>query len=205
MSVVEGGPNTAGLIARVQNILLKPKEEWAVIDGEAATIPGLFTGYAVILAALPAIATFLGGFLFKHNLVFGLIGGIAGYVLGLVGVFILGFIIDALAPSFDGQKNPVQGMKVAVYANTAGWVAGIAGIIPVAGAFIAILGGLYGLYLLYLGLPTLMKVPQEKATGYFVVTLVVAIVVNLVIGAVVGMVAAMALIGAGVGAAAGIH
>ena len=51
MAVVEG-PRSASLISRVQNILMKPAAEWDVIDGEAATIPGLFTGYACILAAI---------------------------------------------------------------------------------------------------------------------------------------------------------
>src|SRR5437870_12481426 len=67
MSVVEGGPSSAGLVARVQNILLKPKEEWAVIDKEAATVQGLFTGYAMLLAAIPAVASVIGQFLLLHN------------------------------------------------------------------------------------------------------------------------------------------
>ena len=31
------------LISRVQNILLRPKEEWGVIDAEPATIGGIYT------------------------------------------------------------------------------------------------------------------------------------------------------------------
>ena len=39
-------------------------------------------------------------------------------------------IIDALAPSFDGQKNQNQALKVAVYSYTASWVAGVLGLVP---------------------------------------------------------------------------
>ena len=43
-----------GLVDRARDILMKPKDEWAVIDREPATIGGLYTGYVMILAAIPA-------------------------------------------------------------------------------------------------------------------------------------------------------
>ena len=55
MTVVDG-PKSTGIVVRVQNILLHPKQEWDVIDGESATVQSLFLGYACILAAIPAIA-----------------------------------------------------------------------------------------------------------------------------------------------------
>ena len=48
------------LVARVQAILLKPKEEWVKIKDEPTTVQQLFIPYAVILAAIPAVAQFLG-------------------------------------------------------------------------------------------------------------------------------------------------
>jgi hypothetical protein len=47
------------------------------------------------------------------------------YGMTLLSVFLLALIIDALAPSFDGQKNRVQAFKVAAYTGTAGWVFGV--------------------------------------------------------------------------------
>ncbi|MGQ2933191.1 MAG: YIP1 family protein, partial [Sphingopyxis sp.] len=55
---------------------------------------------------------------------------------------------------------------------------------------IGLLFALYGLYLLYLGLPVLMKVPQDKALGYTVVVVIVYIVLFLIVGAVVAALAA---------------
>ena len=63
MTVVEG-PKSVSLIARVQGILLRPTAEWDVIAGETATIPGLFTGYACILAAIGPIVGALWGLMF---------------------------------------------------------------------------------------------------------------------------------------------
>lgn len=202
MSILENGPARAGLIARVQGILTKPAAEWDVIEGEAATVPGLFTGYACILAAIPPIASILQGFLFLHWTIIPIIVIAAlTYVASLAGVYILGMIIDALAPSFDGQKNQTQAMKVAVYPYTAMWVAGILNIVPVLG-ILALLAGLYGLYILYLGLPKLMKCPEEKTIGYFIVSIVAALVVNAVIMSVIGSITFMMTVGAIAGGAA---
>ncbi len=203
MTVVEQ-PKPGGLVARVQAILLRPKAEWEVIENEAATTQSLFVGYACILAAIPAVANLIGrqifggvglfGISYHPPLIGSIVGAIVTYVLSLVSVFILALIIDALAPSFDGQKNQTQALKVAVYSSTAGWVAGVFGLLPALG-ILAALGALYGLYLLYLGLPSLMKAPEGKALGYTVVTVVVAIVLYLIVGAVVAAVGGMALLG----------
>lgn len=196
MATIDLPPQTDSLIARVKNILLKPKDEWAVIDVEQTSIQKLYMGYILILAAIPAVAGLIGGLAFGYG-AFGityrptvmgaLSTAVATYVLALLSVAVLALVIEFLAPQFGGEKNRLQAFKVATYSMTAGWVAGIFNILP-ALAIIAALGALYGLYLLYLGLPRLMKVPQEKALTYTIVVIVVAIVVNLVLGAIVGTV-----------------
>lgn len=206
MSVVEGGPNPAGIIARVQGILLKPNEEWDKIAAEPATIQSLFVGYAAILAALPALAGFLGGFIFVHNIFVGLSTALLGYALGLAAVFALGYIADALAPSFGAEKNLIQAMKLIIYSWTATWVAGILSFIPILGGIIGLVGLGYGFYLLYLGVPKVMKAPADKAVTYTVVIIVAGIVLYACIAgitaAVLGMVAAATIAGAVAAAAA---
>jgi hypothetical protein len=68
-----------------------------------------------------------------------------------------------------------------VYSYTPAWIAGVLHIIPTLGLLI-IFAALYGLYLLYLGLPVLMKCPQDKAAGYTVIVVVCAIVVAVIAG-----------------------
>jgi hypothetical protein len=194
MSVV-GGSASTGLVARVQNILMKPAAEWDVIDGEPASIAGLYTGYACILAAIPAIAVLIQMALFLHNPILGVVIAAITYVSSLIGVFVMAFIIDALAPSFGAQKSQIQALKLTVYSYTASWVAGILNIVPVLG-LLAGLAGLYGLYIMYLGLPKLMKSPADKTVGYFVVSIVVAIVVNIIIGFIIGVVTTAMMVSA---------
>jgi len=184
------------MVARIKGILLTPAAEWAKIDAEPMTTQGIITGWVVPLAAIPALAGLIGmltfgigwlGTRFTPPMTFVITNAVAGYVLAIVGIFLLALVIDALATSFGGTKNPVQAMKVAAFSATAGWVGGIFAIVPMLG-IIGLLFALYGLYLMFVGLPMLMRVPQDKAIGYFLVTLVVAIVVYIVVGAVVGAV-----------------
>ncbi|MFN7109718.1 MAG: Yip1 family protein, partial [Brevundimonas sp.] len=127
---------------------------------------------------------------------------VVSYVLSLVAVYLLGLIINALAPSFGGTSDPVQAMKVAVYSYTAAWLVGVFGLIPMLGV-LAILG-LYSFYLLYLGLPMLMKVPADKAIGYFIVTVILGLVMSFIISAIVGTIGASFVVaGAGMAAITG--
>ncbi len=179
----------ASLIDRVKNILLTPKTEWPRIDAEPATVGSIFTSYVLILAAIGPIATLIGqqvfgmsflGVTYKPPIGFTVATSVLTYALSLVSIYVLSLIIDALAPSFGGTKDPVKAFKVAAYSWTAAWIAGIFGIIPQL-AILSILG-LYSLYLLFLGLPVLMKSPQDKAVGYTVVTIVIALVLWFVVG-----------------------
>jgi hypothetical protein len=206
MSIVENGsPERQALVARIKNILTKPAAEWLLIDAEPATAKSLIAGYACILAAIPALATLIGGQVFGHGafgvtyrppLIGSIISALVSYGLSLLMVYVLALIIDALAPSFDGAKNKLQALKVAVYASTAGWVAGVFLVLP-ALAVLGIIGGLYSLYLLFLGLPILMKAPQAKALGYTAVTIIVAIVLSIAVSAVAAAVGGLAFLGGG--------
>ena len=48
------------LVDRVKKLLVSPTQEWGVIKDEEHTVAGLYTHYVMILAAIPAVATFIG-------------------------------------------------------------------------------------------------------------------------------------------------
>lgn len=185
------------LVDRVKNLILAPAKEWEVIKGETWTVADLFTKYAILLAAIPAVAGFLGYTFFGLSYGFGsiklgfgtsLTWAILTFILSLVGVFALGFIIDALAPSFGSTKDMIASLKVAVFSSTPGWVVGVLNIFPALGILVAI-ASIYGLVLLYMGLERVKSVPKEKMVGYFVVVLIAAILVYVLVGAIVGGIA----------------
>jgi len=177
-------------VERIKGILFHPKEEWQAISGETTTIPELYKTYIVILAAIGPVASIIGMSIVGISLPFvgsfripittSIAYAVVQYILTLVGVYILALIINTLAPTFSGEKNLNQAFKVATYSYTPGWIVGIFTIIPA----LSILGilGLYGLYLLYLGLPILMKSPQEKSLGYTFAVVIAAITIFVIIG-----------------------
>ena len=182
------------LIARVKAILTTPKTEWPVIAAEPATVADLYKNYIIWLAAVPAVCQFIKGSFIGYGMLgvhyrtpigAGITGLIVGYALSLALIYVVALIVDALAPSFSGQKNQVQALKTVAYAWTASWVAGIAALIPWLGFLIILAALVYGIYLLYLGLPSTMKCPPDKAGGYTAVTIVIAIVLSWIIGIVV--------------------
>ena len=177
---------------RIKRILLRPQEEWRTIAGETTPIAELYKDYIILLAAIGPVAAFIGlslvgvslpvGGTYRVPITTGILHAIVQYGLTLVGVYVIAFIIDALAPTFSGENNIDQAFKLATYSCTPGWLVGIFALIPVFG----ILGilGLYGLYLLYVGLPILMKSPKEKSIGYTVAILIAVIIIFVVIGAI---------------------
>ena len=187
------------LIARVKNILLTPKTEWPVIAAEPDSVAGLYKNYILILAAIPAVIAFLRysvigitipiiGGTYKLGVGAGLTQMILTYVIGLAVAYLMMLIIDALAPSFGGQKDQTQALKSIAYAYTASWVASILTLIGGLGFLVLLVAGIYGIYLLYLGLPHTMKCPQDKAGGYAAVTIILAIVLSLILGLVLASV-----------------
>lgn len=181
------------LVDRAKNIMFNPKQEWEVIKAESVSTQELYKQYAIILAGIPVVAGFLGYTFFGYPWAFGsikipvgsiLLWAILTYIQILASVFILSFIVDALAPSFGSTKEIISSTKVVVYSFTPAWVAGIFNLVPVLG-FIAALAGIYGLVLLYMGLQRVKDVPQDKIVIYFVVIIIAAILISIVLGLIV--------------------
>ena len=186
------------LIDRAKNLFVTPKTEWEVIAAESTPPVQIVTGYVLPLAAVAAIAGFVGAVVIgtsrpmmgtvRAPIVGGLVTAIMQLVLAVASVFVMGFIIDALAPTFGGQKNFNQAVKVAAYSYTPVWILSILAIIPWIGILIALIAVGFAIYLLYLGLPRVMRSPPDKTAGYTVVVIIVGIVVGMILAFVVGLV-----------------
>ena len=193
------------IVARAQGMILRPKEEWEKVKAESTTIQEIFTSYAVILAAIPALANFIGMGLIGRRIPFygwfrypigrAFVYAILMYVFSLVAVYLLGIVINALAPTFTSKTDAVGAMKLAVFSMTPYWVASVLYIIPFLG-FLVLFAGLYGLYVLYLGFATpMMDTPKEKVMGYLLVTIIAYVVIMAVVMLILGMFAAVGNVG----------
>jgi hypothetical protein len=181
----------AGLQERVVNIIKSPKTEWPVIEAESTDVAKLYREYICVLAAIPAVCNYIGmlfiglptffGSNIRTSFVGGFVNMVLTYVLALVGVYLSAFIVDKLAPKFESRPSLVQALKLVAYSMTPGWVAGVLMLIPVIG-WLGLLGNLYAIYLFYIGLPVMMKTPEDKRIVYMVVSVLVIFVVTFVFG-----------------------
>jgi hypothetical protein len=178
-------------VSRARAVLFEPRVTFKEVDSEFTKPGALWGRYIVPLAAIGPLAGAVGRLIFGKRIAGtslpesvpiegAIIWFIVALVLQLVAVFALTQIISLLAPGFGGQKNDVQALKVAAYASTPVWLAGI---FNIHGRFLilGIIVSLYGLYLLYLALPTLMKVPKDRAMGYTAVVIIAALVLFLLV------------------------
>jgi hypothetical protein len=180
------------IVERAKAITLNPAATWPVIDAEKHDAKSLFVPYMLILAAIPAVASFVGlslvgmggfGFNFRIPIGSGIAMMITTYILTLAMTFGMGWLTSALAPTFGGQSNLVQGLKLAVFGGTPMLLAGVFNALP-ALSIIGILVAFYALYVMYLGLPVLMKNPKEKTIVYMVVLILASIIAGVVLSAV---------------------
>jgi Yip1 domain len=183
---------TAGLIARVKNIVLQPKLEWPVIAPEPTTIAQLYTGYVMPLAAFAAVLSFLHisvlgvsvpfAGVMRSPMAVGLESAVLYFGSSLLGLFLVGLIINVLAPRFAGTANQRQALKVAAYAFTPAWLSSVLALSPILATLLQLVALCYGIYVLYLGLPVLMRSPRERALGYTAAVVACTVLLGIILG-----------------------
>jgi len=177
------------LVNRVKNMLITPKTEWVTIESENTSHAKLFFAYVLPLALIPAIAAFIGYGLIGHSywggrvhsISWGVRQAVSQLITMCAGTYIAAFVIYLLADTFNSKKDFNKAFELVAYAYTPMFVGGIFYIYPSI-SWLASLCGIYGLYLLYIGLQPIMVTPNEKKTGYFVVSLLVMAAAVVVLG-----------------------
>ena len=174
------------LIERVKNILITPKTEWDVINGETATTQSLLMGYVLPLAIVAAVGSLLKGLLFAgvFGLKFFIISAGIAFIASVVAFYVSVIIVDMLAPSFGSEKNMGKSAQLVAYSGTPSYVGGLLSFIPVIGWLIALAAWAYGIYLMYLGIGPLKKTPEDKKVVYMIVAFLIMIVLYFVVVAI---------------------
>jgi len=168
----------SSIVLRIQGILLRPKREWRRIKEESLSVSGIFSPYAVILAAIPLVSRFLAGLFYgafkrpytgwswdvvRRELLF----SVSVYLFSLIVVYLWGRIIDLLAPVFSSRRSRERSMALAVYTMTLYWLGGLFYLIPQWGWILRVIAGFYGLIILYWGLVEgLMETPSQRVWSY---------------------------------------
>ncbi len=177
------------IINTAKQFIVNPKLEWEVAKENTNTAQQHVMTYVLPLALISAVAIFIGVGLIGYQIlgyrVQSISGGLAQAVMSLVsiviGVYLSGFVIHKLAPTFNTTVSLDKAVKLVGFSYTAILLAGILNIFPPL-AFFTFLGGLYSLYILYIGFKPMTNVSEEKSMSYFLVSLLVIIAVYVVIG-----------------------
>lgn len=191
---------TPRFFTRVKSILRSPRAEWPVIAAEPTTATEIYTGYAIPLAAIGAFALlvahvtvgmplpFIG--LVKATLAEGLAAALLLFALALVNLYLVAWVVDALAPRFGAEPDRLRALKLAAYSYTPIWLAGVLYLLPVLWV-LWLVAALYALYLALVGLPPVMRCRPERAIAYALLAglcaLALAVVFAALVTAVIGV------------------
>jgi hypothetical protein len=183
------------LIERVKNILITPKTEWDVINGETATPQSLLMGYVLPLSLVAAVGSLLKGFLFAGvlSLKFFIITAVIAFIASIIAYYVTVIIVDMLAPSFGSEKNMGRSAQLVAYSGTPSYIGGLLSFIPVIGWIVSLAAWVYGIYLMYLGIGPLKKTPEDKKVVYMIVAFLIMIVLYFILVAILGAILFAAL------------
>ncbi len=173
------------ILNHVWGMFAHPEEEWKTIRGEQCTVTRCYGSHVLLLAAIPAVAGYLG-----TTLVGWRIGArepirltpdsaleisILFYLTMLVAVFSIGKMIHWMGQTY-GSKQPIaQCIALAAYTATPLFLTGLVLLYPQ--LWVNLITGLpalaYTVYLLYIGVPIMMKIPRER--GFLFASAVLAV------------------------------
>lgn len=194
------------VLQHVWGLFAHPQEEWKDIRGERCTVSKCYCSHVLILAAIPAIAGFIGTSMVgwqvgshevnKLTTESALSIAVLFYIGMLVTVFAMGKTIHWMGQTYGTTQPLPQCIALAAYTATPLFLIGVMLLYPV--LWLNLILGLpalgYTVYLLYVGLPIMMEVSEEKGFLYSSAVLAVGLVMLVSL-----MVASVILWSAGIG------
>ena len=162
-------------IQHMMGILHHPKEEWSQIRKEHYSISHIFIQQVSILAAIPAVAMFIGttqvgwsiagSEYVKLGVASALPAAIAFYFAMWVAVGFITYAIHWMEKNYGGNAALEDCLSLATYTATPMFLSGLAALYPLLwfNVSIGLVAVCYSVYLLYVGVHVIMKIPEERA------------------------------------------
>lgn len=172
------------LISRIRGLLLDPDTAWQAVKQEPDAVSDLLREYVFKLAAVPAVAHFLGWWVIA-----GFWGSLARavllYALSIAMVWTVSRLIGLLAAPFGAEENESGCFKVAAYSLTPWFAAGALYLVPPIMILVPI-AGMAGFFLLMRGLPAVLDVPAERAVSIAILVSIAMLLLFILIGRLTG-------------------
>ncbi len=165
------------ILNHIWGLYAHPKDEWQTIEKRHESLMYSLM-HILVVALIPAIcgyyaAAHIGwtigvGEPIKISPSSAQIMAISMYIALVLGVFLLAYLIQWMAKTFDSNPTFVQSLELAAYTATPMLMVGITTLFPVLW-FVALAGIAavsYSVYLLYSGVPIMMNIPEDKGFIY---------------------------------------
>lgn len=187
------------MIQHTFGLLVKPASQWrAISELPESTLKTLLL-YPCILAIFPAVAWYYGTSVVgwtvgEHGESIKLTPESARqicilfYITMVTCVAIIGYSIHWMASTYGAQSTITRGIVTAGLIATPLFVAGLTGFHPVLwlDLLLGVIAVSWSVYLMYLGIPIMMKIPEER--GFLFSSAVLAIAMVILICLMVGSV-----------------
>ncbi|WP_432471112.1 Yip1 family protein [Amphritea sp. HPY] len=162
-------------IQHMWGVLYDPKHEWQDIRKEHYSMMHCFLSQISILAAIPALALFIGttqigwsvagGEFVKLTMGSAFMAAVAFYAAMWVAVGFIAYVIHWMEKTYGGNVTIDECMVLTTFTATPMFLAGIVGLYPV--LWLNVIVGLaavcYTVYLLFTGVPEIMQIPEDRA------------------------------------------
>jgi len=173
-------------------MLFRPEATWSALAQESDSKIKSRLLLILLMAAIPPLGFYYGttqvgwhsgGELTKISAASAIPLMVLFYLALVASVIVIGLMTHWMSKTYNAQSFPIKGMVLIGMANTPIFLAGLLAFYPVwwFDIFIATAACCYTIRLLYLGVPKLMKVPEDLgmlyASALFAVALVYAVVV----------------------------
>ncbi|MFN2328711.1 MAG: Yip1 family protein [Chromatocurvus sp.] len=178
------------MIQHTIGLLLRPSEQWRVVAQLPEKSRNVLVLYPCIFALLPAIAWYYGTS--QVGWTTGLQGNVVRltvesafqisvlFYLVMVGsVAIIGFFIHWMSKTYGAESTVSKGIVIAGLTATPLFITGLVGFYPTLwlDLLIGVVAISWSVYLMYLGIPIMMKIPEERGFLFSSAVLAIAMVV----------------------------
>jgi hypothetical protein len=182
--------STPEFLGRLKGMLIAPKAEFAQIAAAGTATSRIYTGFVMPLALLDALIGFIHVSIVgtaepltgtvRVPVTGGLLTALLVFAFGLLGIGVVAWVIDALAPFFGAVPDRRLASATAAYASTPIWLATVLVPFPTVWAPVEVLAVMYHTWLLYVGLRVLMRAARDRVLGYATTVVLCTILLEIV-------------------------
>jgi hypothetical protein len=180
-----------GMIGKLFGIMSRPTKTWQDIAEMSEGKFRLYLAYPVILALIPAFAWFYGttqiGWSLgdREAIKFSTESASAiaplFYLAHLFVIVVIGFFVHWMAATYGAESSIVKGVVLVGFCATPIFLFGLLGFFPTfwLDMIVGLAAVTYAVYLLYIGIPLVMRIPEER--GFLFASAVVAVALVMIV------------------------